>query len=488
MMYKSSIKELSQLLHTKKISSHELAQYYLKRINAFDSELNCFISVDEETALKAAYLADEKLALNQGTPLTGIPLSHKDLFCTQGLKTSCGSKMLDNFISPYDAHIVEQLKNAGTVLLGKNNMDEFAMGSSNENSYYGPVLNPWNKLCVPGGSSGGSAASVAARLTPWATGSDTGGSIRQPAAFCGVTGLKPTYGRVSRYGMVAFASSLDQAGPIAPSAEDIALIMNHMSGHDERDSTSALTQVPDFTKRLNDPIDGLTIGLPKAFIDDSLSPKVQEKIQQCLTTLEKRGAKLVEVELNYLSYSIACYYIIASAEASSNLSRFDGVRFGHRCLSAQNLQELYEKSRSEGFGEEVKRRIITGTYTLSSGYFDAYYVKAQQVRRLIRDDFLNALEKVDVLLTPTTPTPAFKLGEKNDDPVSMYLSDIYTVAVNLAGLPALSMPIGLIDDLPVGAQLIGRHFDEYKILNLAHCYQIESDWHKQVPASTDKEV
>jgi len=487
-MYSASIKELSQLLHAKKISSQELTQYYLKRIKALDKDLNSFISVDEEAAMQAALSADEKLALNQTTPLTGIPLSHKDLFCTQGLKTSCGSKMLDNFISPYDAHIVQQLKNAGTVLLGKNNMDEFAMGSSNENSYYGPVLNPWNKLCVPGGSSGGSAAAVAARLTPWATGSDTGGSIRQPAAFCGVTGLKPTYGRVSRFGMVAFASSLDQAGPIAPSAEDIALIMNHMSGHDERDSTSALTQVPDFTKTLNDPIDGLTIGMPKVFFDDSLSPGMQEKIQQCLATLEKRGAKLVEVELKHLPYAIACYYIIASAEASSNLSRFDGVRFGHRSLAAKNLQELYEKSRSEGFGEEVKRRIFTGTYTLSSGYFDAYYVKAQQVRRLIRDDFLSAFDKVDVLLTPTTPTPAFKLEEKNDDPVSMYLSDIYTVAVNLAGLPALSMPIGLIDDLPIGAQLIGEHFDEHKILNLAHCYQLESHWHQQVPALADKEV
>jgi len=482
-MHQHNLKELSAALHSRQISSLELCRIYLERIKKFNGSLNALVSICEENALTQAKQADQKIAQGQANPLTGIPLIHKDIFCTQGVKTSCGSKMLDNFISPYNATIVENLNLAGTVTLGKANMDEFAMGSSNETSYYGPVKNPWDLNKVPGGSSGGSAASVAARLAPFATGSDTGGSIRQPAALCGITGLKPTYGRVSRWGMIAFASSLDQAGPMTQSAEDAALVLNEMAGTDDKDSTSLLLDREDFSRLLNNKIKDLKIGLPKQFFSHHLDSKIEKLIQNAIQEYRNMGAQIVEVDLPHLDLSIAAYYVIAPAECSSNLSRFDGVRFGYRCKNPVDLQDLYKRSRSEGFGAEVKNRILIGTYALSAGFYDAYYLKAQQIRQLIKQDFDKAFEQVDVLLSPTSPSTAFNIAEKIDDPVSMYLSDIFTIGVNLAGLPAISIPCGFSDGLPVGLQLIAPHLQESRLLNYAHQYQLVSDWHKKIPES-----
>ncbi len=480
-MHQKNLTEISTALHSKQISSVELCRIYMDRIKQFNGSLNALISICEDNALLQAKQADQNIALGKATKLTGIPLIHKDIFCTQGIKTSCGSRMLDNFISPYDATIVENLNRAGTVTLGKANMDEFAMGSSNETSFYGPVKNPWDLNKVPGGSSGGSAASVAARLAPFATGSDTGGSIRQPAALCGITGLKPTYGRVSRWGMIAFASSLDQAGPMTQSAEDAALVLNTMAGTDDKDSTSLLLDQEDFSRHLNNKISGLKIGLPKQFFSHQLDSKIEQLIQNAIQEYQRLGAEIIEVDLPHLDLSIAAYYVIAPAECSSNLSRFDGVRFGYRCKNPDDLQDLYKRSRSEGFGPEVKSRILIGTYALSAGFYDAYYVKAQQLRQLIKQDFDSAFKQVDVLLSPTAPTTAFNIAEKIDDPVSMYLSDIFTIGVNLAGLPAISIPCGFSDGLPVGLQLIAPHLQESKLLNYAHQYQLLNDWHKRIP-------
>ncbi len=482
-MHTKSLKQLRADLDAKAYSSVELTQHFLDRIHTHDPELNSYISICDDHALAAAAQADAVIAAGNAKALTGIPMAHKDLFCSEGIKTSCGSKMLDNFISPYDATVVAKTKAAGMVTLGKTNMDEFAMGSSNENSFYGPVKNPWNIDCIPGGSSGGSAAAVAAGLAPIATGTDTGGSIRQPAAMCGITGLKPTYGRVSRYGMVAFASSLDQGGPMANSAEDAALFMNAIAGFDPKDSTSIERDVPDYTAHLNDSLDGLRIGLPKEYFNADLNPEMAAAMEAVKTELEKLGARFQEVSLANSHLGISAYYIIAPAECSSNLARFDGARYGYRCADPKNLEDMYKRSRGEGFGEEVKRRIITGTYALSTGYYDAYYLKAQKVRRLISDDFQSAFADVDMILSPTTPTPAFNIGSKTDDPVSMYLSDIYTITVNLAGLPGLSMPAGFINNMPVGAQLIGNYFTESKLLNVAHQYQQVTDWHQRIPTA-----
>ena len=462
-------------------SSEEITRDYLARIETHNPALNCFISVTEAQALQQARAADKALAAGEGGPLTGVPLAHKDLFCTDGVRTSCGSRMLDNFIAPYDATVVERVRDAGAVMLGKTNMDEFAMGSSNENSWYGAVANPWNLAHVPGGSSGGSAAAVAAGLVPVATGTDTGGSIRQPAALCGVTGIKPTYGRVSRYGMVAFGSSLDQGGPFARSAEDCALLLQAMSGFDPRDSTSADTTLPDFSGLLDQGIEGLRVGLPKEYFADGLDSRVAAVIENAIDELRKLGAEISDVSLPNSGLSIPTYYVVAMAECSSNLSRFDGVRFGHRCADPVDLEDLYKRSRGEGFGAEVKRRILIGTYALSAGYYDAYYLKAQQLRRLIKNDFQQALESVDVILGPVTPGVAFKLGANTDDPVSMYLQDIYTISLNLAGLPGIALPAGFVDGLPVGMQLIGNYFDEARLLQVAHRYQQVSDWHLQTP-------
>lgn len=486
-MVQQSIAQISRDLKAKRYSSEEITRVFLDRIQQFDTDLNCFITVCDKSAIAAAKKADHAIKDGQHTPLLGIPFAHKDIFCTQGIKTSCGSKMLDNFIAPYNATLVEKLNQAGMVLLGKTNMDEFAMGSSNENSYYGPCKNPWDLQRVPGGSSGGSAAAVASRLAPIATGTDTGGSIRQPAAFCNLTGLKPTYGRVSRYGMVAFASSLDQAGPMAQSAEDVALLLNAMAGFDEKDSTSLDRPVPDYTATLGDDLQGLKIGMPKQFFNADLSPDIADLIQTAAKHYETLGATLVEIDLPNMDLSVPAYYIVAPAECSSNLARFDGVRYGHRCESPSNLLDLYMRSRGEGFGPEVKRRIMLGSYALCAGYYDAYYLKAQKIRRLISNDFAAAFEKVDVILGPTTPSPAFKIGEKTDDPISMYLSDIYTIAVNLAGLPALSLPAGFSQDLPIGMQLIGNYFSEDKLLNVAHQYQQHTDWHQRCPQQFDTE-
>jgi aspartyl-tRNA(Asn)/glutamyl-tRNA(Gln) amidotransferase subunit A len=480
-MHHKTIAELSRELAAKNISSVELTELFLNRIQRYNEQLNSFITVTSDHAKDAAKKADALRAKGQASPLLGIPIAYKDIFCTDGIKTSCGSKILDNFIAPYDATIVKNLKAAGTVMLGKTNMDEFAMGSSNETSYYGPVKNPWDMDYVPGGSSGGSAAAIAASLTPAATGTDTGGSIRQPAALCGITGLKPTYGRVSRYGMIAFASSLDQGGPFAKSAEDTALLLNAMSGFDERDSTSVNEPVPDYAAALNNDIKGVRIGLPKEYFSNGLSDAVAKVIQAAIKEYEKLGAIITEISLPHTALSVPAYYVIAPAECSSNLARYDGVRFGYRCDNPHDLLDLYKRSRSEGFGEEVKRRIMVGTYVLSAGYYDAYYIKAQKIRRLIRDDFVNAFKQVDVILSPTAPTPAFKLGEKTSDPISMYLSDIYTIAVNLAGLPGISLPAGFVGKLPIGMQLIGHLFGEAKLLNIAHQYQTVTDWHKRIP-------
>ncbi len=476
-MHEQSVAGLIEGLREKQFSSAELTRHFLDRVASLDGQYNSFITVDEEAALTMAAAADERLANGGAAPLTGIPIAHKDIFCTAGLRTSCGSRMLDNFVPPYDATVIRRFSDEGAVLLGKTNMDEFARGSSNENSYYGPARNPWDTNLVPGGSSGGSAAAVAGLLAPAATGTDTGGSIRQPAAFCGITGLKPTYGRVSRLGMVAFASSLDQAGPMARSAEDCALLLNAMAGHDPLDSTSSDRPAEDYTAALGNDLQGLRIGLPQEYFGEGLDKATGACIEAALKELEGRGASLVEVSLPHSQLTIPTYYVIAPAEASTNLSRYDGVRYGHRCEHPEDLHDLYTRTREEGFGDEVKRRILVGTYALSAGYYDAYYKKAQQVRRLIRQDFLDCFEQVDVLAGPTTPGPAFPLGAKTDDPVSMYLEDVYTLAVNLAGLPGMSVPAGLVDGKPVGLQLIGRHFDESRLLNVAHSFQQATDWH-----------
>ena len=480
-MYKSTLAQLSIALESKKISSEELTRLYIERCNKHNNSLNCFITITEEEALKKARRADKKRASGNYNPLTGIPIAQKDIFCTNGIKTTCGSKMLDNFVAPYDATLIKKMNDAGLIMLGKTNMDEFAMGSSNETSFYGPVKNPWDDCRVPGGSSGGSASAVAARLSPAATGTDTGGSIRQPSSFCGITGLKPTYGRVSRYGMVAFASSLDQGGPMTQTAEDAALIMNIIAGFDEHDSTSTEKPTDNYTEKLNNSIKGLKIGLPKQYFDENLDNNVAEVIENGLKELEKLGAKCVDVELPHTELSIPAYYVVAPAECSSNLSRYDGVRFGHRCKEPKDLSDLYCRSRQEGFGKEVKRRIMTGTYVLSAGYYDAYYIKAQKIRQIISNDFQNVFKNVDIIAGPTTTGVAFKLNEKLNDPISMYLSDLYTVSVNLAGLPAISVPSGFINKLPVGMQLIGNYFQESLLMNVAHQYQKVTDWHQKIP-------
>ena len=482
-MHDKTLAELAGGLTRKDFSSVELTQHFLDRIKRFDGELNSFITVCESAALARAAAADAARNAGNVGPLTGIPLAQKDIFCTKGVKTSCGSKMLDNFISPYDAAVIEKFNAAGAVMLGKTNMDEFAMGSSNETSFYGGVKNPWDTTKVPGGSSGGSAAAVAARLAPAATGTDTGGSIRQPAALCNLTGLKPTYGRVSRWGMIAFASSLDQAGPMAQSAEDAALLLNAMAGHDARDSTSIDHPVPDYTATLGDAIKGLRIGLPKQYFGAGLDSGVAKVVEAAIEELKKLGATVVDIDLPASDLAVPAYYVIAPAECSSNLSRFDGVRFGHRCDNPKDLADLYKRSRAEGFGAEVKRRIMVGTYALSAGYYDAYYLQAQKVRRLIKDDFTRAFEKCDVIAGPTSPTVAFGLGEKQADPIAMYLSDIYTIATNLAGLPGMSLPAGFEKGLPVGLQLIGNYWSEAKLLNVAHRYQQATDWHRRLPAA-----
>lgn len=480
-MHNLSVAEIAAALSRREVSSEELTRHFLGRIARLDGQLNSFVTVTEEQALRQAREADRRRAAGEGGPLTGVPMAHKDIFCTLGVRTSCGSRMLDPFVAPYDAKVVERVAAAGMVMLGKTNMDEFAMGSSSETSFYGPVRNPWDPGRVPGGSSGGSAAAVAARLAPVATGTDTGGSIRQPAALTGLTGLKPTYGRVSRYGMVAFASSLDQGGPFARSAEDAAWLLSAMAGFDPRDSTSLDRPVDDYLAALDAPLEGLRVGLPKEYFGEGLDPRVGAVVEAAVRELEGLGARVREVSLPNSSLAVPVYYVVAPAECSSNLSRFDGVRYGHRCAEPKGLEDLYKRSRSEGFGAEVKRRIMIGTYALSAGYYDAYYLKAQQVRRLIADDFRRAFAEVDVLVGPTSPSTAFRLGEKTSDPVQMYLSDIYTIAVNLAGLPAIALPAGLVDGLPVGLQVIGDYFSEARLLNVGHRYQQLTDWHQRVP-------
>ena len=480
-MHSMTLARMARGLAAGEFSSAELVGHLLGRIERLDGELNAFITVTGDAALAAARAADEARAAGTAGPLAGLPIAHKDIFCTAGVKTSCGSRMLDNFVSPYDATVVARLQAAGVIMLGKTNMDEFAMGSSNETSWYGPVRNPWDPARVPGGSSGGSAAAVAARLAPAATGTDTGGSIRQPAALTGITGIKPTYGRVSRYGMIAFASSLDQAGLLTQTAEDAALLLGPMSGHDPRDSTSVDAPVPDYAAMLEAPLAGLRIGVVEEFMDEGLNPENAAAIEAALSVLEGLGAKVRRISLPNIGLSVPTYYVVAPAECSSNLSRFDGVRFGYRAAEPRDLEDLYKRSRGEGFGAEVKRRIMTGTYVLSAGYYDAYYLKAQRVRQLIAADFRRAFEEVDVIAGPTSPTPAFELGAKVDDPVTMYLNDIYTIGVNLAGLPGLSAPCGFVDGLPVGLQLVGRPFEEGRILNVAHRFQQATDWHARAP-------
>lgn len=478
-MHNKTLKEIAQGLEQGDFSSVEITQHLLDRVN--NDQTNSFITVTDDIALADAKAADERRAAGNADIWTGVPMAHKDIFCTKGIKTSCASKMLDNFISPYDATVVENFKKVGAVSLGKTNMDEFAMGSSNESSYYGPVKNPWDAERVPGGSSGGSAAAVAARLIPGVTATDTGGSIRQPAAFCGITGLKPTYGRVSRWGMIAFASSLDQAGPMARTAEDAAMMMNVMASFDPKDSTCIERDVPDYTATLGKSVKGLTIGLPKEYFRDDLSAEMQQSVRAAISEYEKMGAKVKEISLPHTHLAVPAYYVVAPAECSANLSRMDGVRFGHRCEDPKDIEDLYKRSRGEGFGEEVKRRIMVGAYALSAGFYDAYYVKAQQIRRLIKDDFVQAFKEVDVIMSPTAPTTAFKAGEKTDDPVAMYLEDIFTIATNLAGLPGMSIPCGMINGLPVGLQLIGNYFDESGLLSAAHQFQLATDWHQQTP-------
>ena len=480
-MHDKTAAELARELRAGEYTSVELTQHLLDRIERLDADLNGFITVTADHALDTARAADHALAKGQAGPLTGIPIAHKDLYCADGVRASCGSRMLDNFIAPYDAAVVAKLKAAGTPMLGKTNMDEYAMGSSNENSYYGPVKNPWDPERVPGGSSGGSAAVVAARLVPVATGTDTGGSIRQPAAFCGLTGIKPTYGRVSRYGMIAYASSLDQGGVLARNAQDCALVLEAMAGFDPHDATSIDRPVEPYAQQLQRPIQGCRIGLPKQWWNAQLSAKQAKVGETTLAALRDLGCELVEIDLPKLDPAIAAYYVIAMSEASSNLARLDGVRYGHRCERPADLTALYERSRAEGFGEEVKRRILIGTYALSAGYYDAYYLKAQQIRRLVRDDFIRAFERVDYILGPVAPTTAWKLGEKNADPVAMYLADSYTVPVNLAGLPGITFPVGFSEGLPLGFQLIGNHWSEGGLLNLVHAYQTHTDHHNAAP-------
>ena len=481
-MSNATLKELSVQLAAGACSSAELSQDFINKINGLNKDLGCFITVDAERTLAQAQAADAQRAAGRAGPLTGVPLAHKDIFCAQGWLTTCGSRMLANFVAPYDAHVVERCNAAGMVTLGKTNMDEFAMGSSNETSYFGPVRNPWNRDLVPGGSSGGSAVAVAARLAPAATGTDTGGSIRQPAALTGICGLKPTYGVVSRYGMIAFASSLDQAGPMARSAEDLGLLLNVMAGHDPRDSTSLERPAEDYNRDLARPLAGLRIGLPKEFFAAGLTPDVQRAVEAAVAEYKKLGATVVDISLPNMELSVPVYYVLAPAEASSNLSRFDGVRYGHRAAEYTDLMDMYKRSRAEGFGAEVKRRILIGTYVLSHGYYDAYYIRAQKLRRLIAGDFVEAFKKCDVIMGPTSPTTAFRLGEKSADPVQMYLSDIYTIAVNLAGLPGMSIPCGFDGGgLPVGLQIIGNYFDEARMLNVAHQYQLATDWHQRAP-------
>ncbi len=481
-MHDKTIAQLSASLAAGEFSSEELTRVFLARIEQFNPGLNAFITVTAEPALAQARAADQRRRQGEAGPLAGVPIAHKDIFCTNGVRTSCGSRMLDRFIAPYDATVVEKLNAAGVVMLGKTNMDEFAMGSSNETSFYGPVRNPWDLDAVPGGSSGGSAAAVAARLTPGATGTDTGGSIRQPAALCGITGIKPTYGRVSRWGMIAYASSLDQGGPMARTAEDCALLLGAMAGFDPRDSTSVDRPVPDYVALLDQPLAGLKIGLPKEYFGEGLDSEVARVVEAAIAEYRKLGAETVDISLPNSQLAIPAYYVIAPAECSSNLARFDGVRYGHRCEKPKDLLDLYTRSRAEGFGAEVTRRILVGTFALSAGYYDAYYLKAQQIRRLISDDFRRAFAQVDVIAGPTSPTVAFNIGEKVDDPITMYLSDIYTIAVNLAGLPGLSLPVGFVGQRPVGLQLIGNYFAEDRLLNVAHRYQQVTDWHRRAPA------
>ena len=480
-MLNLSLKQLSQNLNDKTFSSHELTEFFLSRIKKYNKQLNAFITIDESSSLSMAKMADDKISKGEHKPLTGIPIAQKDIFCAEGWRTTCGSKMLENFIAPYNATVIQNFNDIDAVNLGKTNMDEFAMGSSNETSYFGSVKNPWNLDCVPGGSSGGSASAVAARLAPAATGTDTGGSIRQPASLCGFTGLKPTYGLVSRYGMIAFASSLDQAGPMAPSAEDCAMLLNLMASHDLKDSTSIDHKKEDYTTNLNHSIQGLKIGIPKEFFGDGLNASVQKIIEEALDKYKKLGAELVDISLPNSDLAIPVYYVIAPAEASSNLSRYDGVRYGYRTKEYDDLMDMYFKTRQEGFGEEVKRRILIGTYVLSAGYYDAYYLKAQKIRRLISNDFKQAFKKCDVIMGPSAPSVAFGSEEKKEDPLAMYLQDIYTISTNLAGLPAMSIPAGLSSNLPVGLQLIGNYFEEGRLLNIAHQFQLSSDWHLKIP-------
>ena len=481
-MHNATVKQLSAALAAKKISSVELAALFLDRIEKLNGELNAFITVDRAFTLEQARAADVRIAQGTATALTGIPIAHKDIFVTRGLRTTCASRMLEHYVSPFDAHVIEQFGRAGAVTLGKTNMDEYAMGSSNETSFFGAVKNPWDIKAVPGGSSGGSAAALAARMAPAATGTDTGGSIRQPAALCGVSGLKPTYGVVSRYGMIAFASSLDQGGPMAKSAEDLAIMLNAMAGFDARDSTSLERAKEDYTHNLEQPLAGLRIGLPKEHFGEGLNADVGRAVEAAITEYKKLGAVMVDVSLPNSRLSVPAYYVIAPAEASSNLSRFDGVRYGHRAAEYTDLQDMYKKSRAQGFGAEVKRRILIGTYVLSHGYYDAYYLKAQKLRRLIAEDFARAFEVCDLILGPTSPSVAFNIGEKSDDPVKMYLNDIYTIAANLAGLPAMSIPCGFGErNLPAGLHMVGNYFAESRMLNAAHQYQRATDWHTRAP-------
>jgi len=480
-MLNLSLKELSEGLKQKKFSSVELTKFFLNRLELHNSSINAFITIDKDKSLAMAKHSDEIINKGSQNYLTGIPIAQKDIFCAEGWKTTCGSKMLDNFIAPYDSTVISKFNAAGAVNLGKTNMDEFAMGSSNETSFYGNVKNPWDIKTVPGGSSGGSAAAVAGMLAPAATATDTGGSIRQPASLCGLTGLKPTYGLVSRYGMIAFASSLDQAGPMCHTAEDCAAMMNVMSGHDPKDSTSIQREKENYLTGINDPIKGLKIGVPKEFFSEGLDPEVEKIIEQGISEYKKLGAEIVEISLPNNHLSIPVYYVIAPAEASSNLSRYDGVRYGYRTKEYDDLMDMYCKTREEGFGDEVKRRIMIGTYVLSAGYYDAYYLKAQKIRRLISEDFKKAFEKCDVILGPSAPSVAFPIGDKKEDPLKMYMQDIYTISTNLAGLPGLSMPGGLMNNLPVGIQLIGNYFSEAKLLNIAHIFQTNTNWHNLTP-------
>lgn len=480
-MHTLSIKQMSEKLQNRSLTSVELTQHYLDRIEKYDVALNAFITITAELAIEMAKQADKILDEGRGGLLTGIPIAHKDIFCIDGVRTTCGSKMLGNFVAPYDASVVEKLKAEGLPILGKTNMDEFAMGSSSESSYFGVTKNPWNTECVPGGSSGGAAVVIAAGLAPLATGTDTGGSIRQPASFCGITGIKPTYGTVSRYGMIAYASSFDQGGPMARSAEDNAWMLDLMAGFDERDSTSSELEKQDFSAKLNDSIKGLKVGVPKEYFGEGLDEGVAELVNNAIAELKNQGAEIVEVSLPNKDLAVPAYYVLAPAEASSNLSRFDSVRYGYRCENPEDLEDLYKRSRTEGFGSEVKRRIMVGAYALSAGYYDAYYLKAQKIRRIVRDDFSHAFEKCDVIIGPVAPSPAFKIGEKSEDTISMYLADLYTIPVNLAGMPAMSVPAGNVDGLPVGFHLIGNYHSEAMLLNVAHQYQQTTDWHKQMP-------